>query len=115
MKLFLAGLSGFVLTLAIFATGAIFAIYFTTAEPVPYWELNKASRWTVEQTPAFAEPAKRLPARSSTRSAVTGKSVETPPVDMTATGSIPDRTSETPVEPEPAEATDMAHMQWCTD
>ena len=62
MKLFLAGLSGFALTLAIFATGAIFAIYFTTAEPVPDWELNKASRWTIETTPAYAERTNRLPA-----------------------------------------------------
>ncbi|MEQ1955163.1 BA14K family protein [Mesorhizobium sp. CN2-181] len=115
MKLFLAGLSGFVLTLAIFATGAIFAIYLTTAEPVPDWELNNGSRWAVETTPAYAEPSKRLPARPSTPAAVVGKNLESPPVDMTVTGAVPDQTSETPAEPEPAEAMDMAHLQWCND
>ncbi|MEQ1949855.1 BA14K family protein [Mesorhizobium sp. CN2-181] len=111
MKLFLVGLSGFVLTLAIFATGAIFAVYFTTAEPIPAWQLNKGSRWTVEPIPAYAGPVERLPAKPS-KHLVVADDADAPAVDMITTSAISDQEA---VEPAQAEVASMAHMRWCSE
>lgn len=50
MKLFFAALSGFLVTIAIFAGGAFSAIWFLSAEPVPVQQpgLDTAGIWTVE-------------------------------------------------------------------
>ena len=115
MKLFLATLSGFVITLSIFAAGAISAIYITNdAEPLPILNANAGSPWTIEPA-ASADPFERLPTRAPSAPPAAVRETKRPPVDMTRTGAIPDQNSEPPPEPAPDKATTLAHVQWCSE
>jgi hypothetical protein len=115
LKLFLATLSGFVFTLAIFAAGAISAIYFTQAEPVPIWQADEESPRTSKPIAASVQPFERLPARVSSATSAPAKETKPPPVDWMTTGALPDQKASTPPAPKPDEAATTAHVQWCSD
>ncbi|MFI0849736.1 BA14K family protein [Mesorhizobium sp. IMUNJ 23232] len=120
MKVFLATLSGFILTLAIFAAGAIFAIYFTSAEPVPVWTVDQgaSSAWTVEPVSASSAPFQRVPARPATPSStpsVAAKNTDAPPLDVITTGALTNEKPEAPPEPTASEEASLAHVQWCLE
>lgn len=116
MKLFLATLSGFVITLSIFAAGAISAIYITNeAEPVPIWKANEGSPWTIEPVAASAEPIERLTAKAPSAPRAAVKGTNRPPVDMTTTGAIQNPTPEPSPEPAAEEPAAMVHVQWCSE
>lgn len=134
MKVFLAMVGGFVLTLATFAGGIVTAIFFLNAEPVPVRSPgpDAGDVWTSQ--PVTVEPAAqnfdRLAARPVPESGddavpAPAEAGETEAagaeglIDTTTTGAIPPDAagSQAALQPEPAAAASVnaAHVQWCSE
>lgn len=120
MKILVTMLSGFCLTLAIFAGGALTAIYFVNAKPVPVHplDMDTGSLWSNKPVKVnrTAQNLERLPARTVTRQP--DEALQKPqagqfqpaggsqqPIDSTTTAAI---------SADPGSATDPAHAEWCS-
>lgn len=138
MKIFLVILSGFVLTLAIFAGGAVTTFFFLHAEPVPVRaaSADAADVWTAEpvEVNTAAQDFERLPARPVPQQAenetqdqaeaqepvivadqepvVVAEAEEL--IDTTTTASISPDAAVQPVPPA-RRAMSAAHLEWCSD
>jgi hypothetical protein len=127
MKILLTILSGFALTLMLFAGGAVTAVYFLSAEPVPVraFAVDTDEVWTNEpvQVDTAEQEFDRLPpspapqAAESTMQAATEAEPEDPVldeelVDMTTTAAVPP-----PSEPQPevSPAASAQHVAWCSE
>ncbi len=126
MRNFLLILSGFVLTLAVFAGGALFAVQLLAVEPVHEQGPGRdsADLWTNEAVVvASNERFERLPARLSqpsgaeqTQPAATDETLAAP-----ASEPMVDTMTTASVQPGEARATDdsavldAAHLEWCAN
>ncbi|MDW9970710.1 BA14K family protein [Sinorhizobium meliloti] len=127
MKTALAVFGGFVLSLALFLSGAVVAVLFLTGKPArqPQLDVNQSEVWTkqpraVDRT---AQQFERLPARPAPSDVNASREPETPamaneaekerspePLDRMATASI----QSPPAEEEPTASTvPAAHADWC--
>lgn len=127
MKTALAVFGGFVLSLALFLSGAVVAVLFLTGKPArqPQLDVNQSEVWTkqpraVDRT---AQQFERLPARPAPSDVNASREPETPamaneaekerspePLDRMATASI----QSPPAEEEPTASTvPAAHAEWC--
>jgi hypothetical protein len=122
MRNFIAVLSGFGLTLLIFGGGALTAIFFINATPVPVHQLDgdMGALWTNKavRVNAAAQDLKRLPARPMPQQ--TGQDKDVRPsydrepahspasVDTTTTAAIA-------IQAKPKAAMNAAHVEWCSE
>ncbi|TIQ91925.1 MAG: BA14K family protein [Mesorhizobium sp.] len=121
MKALSAVLGGFVLTLAVFASGLAFAVWILSAEPVRQAAPTSSVAELWPREPRKVNPAsqqfERLPAREIPREVPvdrtvaddrTSKPADTtaPPPEPTVTGSIKPATDEQQAMP-------AAHVRWC--
>jgi hypothetical protein len=130
MKALLAILGGFVLTLAIFLSGAAVAAWFLTAKPVPEagLKVDQAEIWTVQprEVDTATQGFERLPARPVAPDPngsvefeveVAGnepaEDLPSEPLDSTVTGSIQPIDSEE--DPTPSAGLTAAHLEWCAN
>ena len=118
MKALLAALGGFIATTVIYGAGALTAVYFTIAEPVPLWTPDDgASAWTTEPVAASAEGFERIPSRFSMAAQASeqtsDQSGEAGTVDPTLTSAI--AVSGEAKEPARDDEALLAHVQWCSE
>jgi hypothetical protein len=136
MKAVLAVIAGFVISLAIFVSGAVVAGTMLTAKPVrdPVSAQDQTALWTaeprtvregaesqLERLPARAVPAdagSETPARSSSaQDAGTEPSLDTNALDMTTTASIDQDAASAAMDEttNPQGRNGEAHVAWCMD
>lgn len=119
MKALSAVLGGFVLTLAVFASGLAFAVWILSAEPVRQAAPTSSVAELWPREPRKVNPAsqrlERLPARE-----VPEVTVDQVPVDRTekpvdAAASVPDPTATASIKPaaDEQQALPAAHVEWC--
>ncbi|MER8485191.1 BA14K family protein [Mesorhizobium sp. M1322] len=111
MKAFSAVLGGFVLTLAVFASGLAFAVWILSAEPVRQAAPTSSVAELWPREPRKVDPAsqklERLPAREVPEVPVDQVPVDQAPApDPTATASIKPAADE-------QQAVPAAHVEWC--
>ncbi|WP_192360987.1 BA14K family protein [Mesorhizobium mediterraneum] len=117
MKAFSAVLGGFVLTLAVFASGLAFAVWILSAEPVRQAAPTSSVAELWPREPRKVNPAsqrlERLPAREVPEVPVdqvpvdrTSKPADSAALAPTVTGSIKPATDE-------PQAVPAAHVEWC--
>ncbi|MGK9283264.1 BA14K family protein [Sinorhizobium meliloti] len=127
MKTALAVFGGFVLSLALFLSGAVVAVLFLTGKPArqPQLDVNQAEIWTKQPQAVdrASQQFERLPARSAPTDLNASRESETPamgneaekerapePLDKTATASIQPQ----PAQEQPTASTvPTAHAEWC--
>lgn len=120
MKIFVAMLSGFCLTFAIFAGGALTAIYLVNAKPAPDHPLdvNNGSLWSSKplRVDKTAQNLQRLPARPVARQPE--KAQQAPGASHVQPVSGPeksiDATTTAAISADPASTRSPAHVEWCS-
>ncbi|MER8470202.1 BA14K family protein [Mesorhizobium sp. M1328] len=115
MKALFAIFGGFVLTLAVFASGLAFATWLLIAKPVRPAVPVSSELWTKDPRPVnqASQRLERLPARAvPVRTSEVDRSSK--PAD-TAAASIPDTTATGSIQPpaEEQQALPAAHVEWC--
>ncbi len=122
MKIFVGILSGFSVTLAVFAAGALTAIFFVNAEPVPArsLDLDTTALWTNKavsvNTPA--RDLERIPAqpvrqRPDTERQAQVLSRDPEPISNPEPATDPTTTAAT--SPQPTLAMNADHVDWCSE
>jgi hypothetical protein len=110
MKQLVAMLAGFCLTLAIFAGGALTAVFFVNAKPVPVHraDMNAGALWTSKAVRVQAAPTdlERLPARLGPQPVETKAPSNAASIDPGATASVS-------TENAPKASMNTAHSEWC--
>jgi len=119
MKIFAAILSGFCLTLAIFAGGALTAIYFVNAKPTPTHplDMNTGALWTSKpvKVDKAAQNLQRLPARPVPQQSEEVR--QAPPADQSQPSGVSepiDSTTIAAIPTDPGSAMNPAHVEWCS-
>lgn len=119
MKALSAVLGGFVLTLAVFASGLAFAVWILSAEPVRQAAPTSSVAELWPREPRKVNPAsqrlERLPAREVPEVAVDQVPVDRTEKPVDAAASVPDPTATASIKPAPDEqqALPAAHVEWC--
>jgi len=126
MRIFLAILSGFVLTLTVFVGGGLTAIYFVNAEPMDAHPLDMSTSalWSSKAVSVNTDrqDLDRLPARPALSQPIDIAQVSSEPeepagenqIDMMTTAALP---AEDPSQPKSAIQPAMSadHVQWCSN
>jgi hypothetical protein len=122
MKFLVAILSGFSVTLAVFAAGALTAIFFVNAEPVPArsLDLDTTALWTNKavsvNTPA--RDLERIPARPVRQPPDTEGQAQVPSRGPEPIGNpepATDPTISAATSPQPTLAMNTDHVEWCSE
>jgi len=119
MKIFVAMLSGFCLTLAIFGGGALTAIYFVNAKPAPVHSLdmNNGALWSSKpvKVDSTAQNLERVPARPAAHQPDKQQTLQADRFQP-ASGSpqSTDPTATAAISADPASGTSRAHVEWCS-
>jgi hypothetical protein len=110
MKILLAMLSGFVLTLAIFGGGALTAVYLIAGEPPPArpLDMHTSALWTNKavRVDAASQSLERLPARPVPQQPRAEPAQAPQFVDTTTTAAI--------AASPPAVTMNASHVEWCS-
>jgi hypothetical protein len=122
MKIFVAILSGFSLTLAVFAAGALTVIFFVNAEPVPArsLDLDTTALWT-NKAVSVNTPARnleRIPARPVRQPPDTERQAQVPSREPETIGNpepATDPTTTAAISPQPTLAMNAGHVEWCSE
>ncbi|RUV71672.1 MAG: BA14K family protein [Mesorhizobium sp.] len=119
MKALSAVLGGFVLTLAVFASGLAFAVWILSAEPVRQAAPTSSVAELWPREPRKVDPAsqrlERLPARELPELPVDQVSVDRTSKPVDAAASAPDSTATASIKPAADEQQELpaAHVEWC--
>ena len=127
MKIFLAIVSGFVVTLSLYAAGFVTAVVFRRAEPTPVWKPSRetASVWTLDPVAVDGRDRglDRLPPRRATEVSLAengdtmpeNADFDTEPVvDNTPTAALVEE-DDAEFAQDPTADQRRAHVQWCAD
>ncbi|RWE10004.1 MAG: BA14K family protein [Mesorhizobium sp.] len=119
MKVLSAVLGGFVLTLAVFASGLACAVWILSAEPVRQAVPTSSVAELWPREPRKVDPAsqklERLPAREVPEVAVDQVSVDRTSKAADAASSAPDLNATASIKPaaDEQQAVPAAHVEWC--